>query len=161
MDRYGKLQVLVYSVTPSHTSTCIIWNSLHNHLCFNLHSNAKRSDNLSSASIGAEQFKNTLTSERVVNFTHKDWEKKIIFLHRLRALGLFKKCYVRYDSLWVYVIVNHLQSFYNVPMSRTNSLDTDYDLFKSLIALACVKHSCDEIGNGGNECGNTIRKKIL
>lgn len=75
MDRYSKLQVLVYSVTPSHTSTCIIWNSLHNHLCFNLHSNAKRSDNLSSASIGAEQFKNTLTSERVVNFTHKDWEK--------------------------------------------------------------------------------------
>lgn len=33
---------------------------------------------------------------------------------------------------------------------------------KSLIALACViKHSGDEIGNEGNECGNTLRKQNL
>lgn len=33
---------------------------------------------------------------------------------------------------------------------------------KSLIALACViKHSGDEIGNEGNECGNTLREQNL
>lgn len=49
---------------------------------------------------------------------------------------------------------------YPCPARILKALITIY--LKSLIALACViKHSGDEIGNEGNECGNTLRKQNL
>lgn len=49
---------------------------------------------------------------------------------------------------------------YPCPARILKALITIY--LKSLIALACViKHSGDEIGNDGNECGNTLRKQNL